>query len=717
MMLKEGLLLSFIVGCLILNTNAQIIAKGENQRLLIGKNISLYTPKNETSFKEVRNTQNFIPSNVDVPNLGLNNYSIWIKISVTNKTNNARFLLELAYPMLDEVELWAPDDSGIYKRILLGESKNFNSRKYKHPNYTFDLNIPKNKTINYFLRVKSGEQIILPLFFSRPTAHWQHVSEESAINGIYLGIVLIMFLYNLFVFFSVRDRSYFYYVFYLAFVGLTQIGIKGYTFQYLWPNQPDFALKSVIIFASLSGIGALLVTRNFLNTRLHTPRLNLILTGLIVSFAIALIFTLLGYKLTGFQLMQIITTITTLFILGVSCIIMLKGYKPAVFFFSAWIVLICGAIVFLLKDYNLLPYNTFTSYAMQGASAIEMALLSFGLANRINILKKEKEQSQAQALSIAKENERIIREQNVILEQKVIERTVELEDTNHELHATLENLQQTQSQLVEAEKMASLGQLTAGIAHEINNPINFVMSNIAPLTRDVGQLLDLINLLEEVGLSETDMEIKVKKIADYKEELEFDYLKIEINQLLKGIGDGAFRTAEIVKGLRIFSRLDEDGLKKADLNEGLESTLVLINNQLNNNIKLIKKFGNLPLVECYPGKLNQVFLNIFSNAIYAINQVKNDNFLGILEIMTTNDDKSVFIHIKDNGIGMDEKTKAKIFEPFFTTKKVGEGTGLGMSITYNIIKRHNGNIIINSGMNIGTEFILRIPIFNNNLLS
>jgi len=162
--------------------------------------------------------------------------------------------------------------------------------------------------------------------------------------------------------------------------------------------------------------------------------------------------------------------------------------------------------------------------------------------------------------------------------------------------------------------------------------------------------------------------------------------------------------------LRVFSRLDEDDLKKANINDGLDSTLIVINNLLSNKIKLEKVYSDIPMIECYPGKLNQVFLNIISNAIYAIDKKFGDEQGGILKISTSNNEKSIFVKIEDNGIGMDEITKKKIFEPFFTTKDVGEGTGLGMSIAYNTIKRHQGEIQVNSTPGIGTEFILELPI-------
>jgi len=258
--------------------------------------------------------------------------------------------------------------------------------------------------------------------------------------------------------------------------------------------------------------------------------------------------------------------------------------------------------------------------------------------------------------------------------------------------------------------MASLGQLTAGIAHEINNPINFVTSNVSPLRRDLDMIVALVDQLEAITLLDISIEEKKQQIQALKDEIDYDYLKTEIDFLIKGIGDGASRTAEIVKGLRVFSRLDEDDLKKADINEGLDSTLVIVNHLLNNSVHIEKNYSGIPMVECFPGKLNQVFLNMMSNAIHAIHSRWQGLPGGKLTLSTWNDEDNVYISIKDNGTGMDETTKRKLFEPFFTTKGVGEGTGLGMSIAYNTIRKHNGYIAITTALGEGTEFIITIPI-------
>jgi signal transduction histidine kinase len=219
--------------------------------------------------------------------------------------------------------------------------------------------------------------------------------------------------------------------------------------------------------------------------------------------------------------------------------------------------------------------------------------------------------------------------------------------------------------------------------------------------------------MEAIALSpDIDLSEKEQRILALKNQHDVGYLNSEINFLLKGIQEGAERTAEIVKSLRIFSRIDEDILKEADLNEGLDSTLVILNSMTKERIEIVKRYEDIPLVESYAGKVNQVFMNVLSNAIYAVEKKFNGNPGGELVIETKlNEDKSkVKIIINDNGVGIPEEIKNRIFEPFFTTKEVGEGTGLGMSIAYKTIDRHNGKILVESKVGIGTSFTIILPI-------
>lgn len=341
-------------------------------------------------------------------------------------------------------------------------------------------------------------------------------------------------------------------------------------------------------------------------------------------------------------------------------------------------------------------------------SALEAILLSVALADRINILKREKEISQAEALRISLENERLVREQNLVLEAKVQERTEALQNANKELGMAIDNLKSTQTQLVNAEKMASLGQLTAGIAHEINNPINFVTSNIIPLRRDLADLMELMSQYDLLHTIPGNHEEELQAIKKLQRELDYDFLKEEIGILLNGMEEGAKRTAEIVKGLRIFSRLDESDLKKVNINEGIESTLILLNSSMGGKIDLVKDYDPDAYLECYPGKLNQVIMNITNNAIQALHEHVHDK-RGQITIQTRALADTIRISISDNGPGIPESIRSKIFEPFFTTKAVGQGTGLGLSIVYSIIESHKGQINVFSNPGEGTTFEIDLP--------
>jgi len=276
------------------------------------------------------------------------------------------------------------------------------------------------------------------------------------------------------------------------------------------------------------------------------------------------------------------------------------------------------------------------------------------------------------------------------------------EEQKRELEITVNNLKLTQSQLVQSEKMASLGILTAGIAHELNNPINFVSGNVNPLRRDVEDLFQIIN--KYMDIIKTNKLDKVFSEADaLKEELNYSLLTKEILNLLEGIEQGANRTSKIVKGLRSFSRMDEEKWQFYDIHEGIDSTLVLLQNKIKNRIQVRKEYGDFNEVECYPSKLNQVFMNILTNSIQAIEDE------GEIFIQTISTAIGIKIIIKDSGIGMSPEVLKHIFEPFFTTKDVGMGTGLGLSISYGIIEQHNGNIDVISHPGKGTEFIISLP--------
>ncbi len=293
-----------------------------------------------------------------------------------------------------------------------------------------------------------------------------------------------------------------------------------------------------------------------------------------------------------------------------------------------------------------------------------------------------------------------------LAEKKMKELLKEEQRSKDELKNAMENLKSAQSQLVHSEKMASLGQLTAGIAHEINNPINFISSGMNSMKMSIESMKEIIETYGRLEEGDDPKEL-IEEIKELKEEHEFDELMDELDDLIKDINYGVQRTIEIVKGLRVFSRLDEEEAKMANINENIDATLTLLKNKTKNRIKVSKYYDEkMGDIECFPGQLNQVFMNILNNAIQAIPEDRKD---GEITIYTEEEKEQVVIRLKDNGSGIPDEIKSRIWEPFFTTKAVGVGTGLGMSITFGIIEKHNGKIDLQSEVGKGTEFVISLP--------
>ncbi len=296
-------------------------------------------------------------------------------------------------------------------------------------------------------------------------------------------------------------------------------------------------------------------------------------------------------------------------------------------------------------------------------------------------------------------------EKALLYEQSCITATV-AQAQAQQLQQALYELQHTQSHLIQSEKMSSLGQLVAGIAHEINNPVNFIHGNLTYFSDYAQGLLTLINLYQECHPTSDP------KIKTLMQDLDLEFLAEDLPKTLTSMKVDVERIRKIVLSLRNFSRQDESEMKPVDIHEGIDSALLILESRLkprgkHSGIRIVKEYGNLPLVECYASQLNQVFMNILANALDA---VENQKKPGIITIHTEVSDSEVVIRISDNGPGMSEEVRARLFDPFFTTKSVGKGTGLGLSISHQIIEKHGGVLKCLSQPGQGAIFWIQIPL-------
>ena len=266
-------------------------------------------------------------------------------------------------------------------------------------------------------------------------------------------------------------------------------------------------------------------------------------------------------------------------------------------------------------------------------------------------------------------------------------------------------LSDAQSKLIQSEKLASIGQLAAGVAHEINNPIGFIFSNFGTLEQYLEDLFQMLDAYEQAEASMSDG-AALARIRSLKADLDIDYLKEDIPNLMSESRDGIQRVRKIVQDLKDFSRVDaRQEWESVDLHAGIDSTLNIVNNEIKYKADVVKHYGALPEVQCLPSELNQVFMNLLVNAAHAITAER-----GTITISTGVEGRNVWVEVADTGAGIAQENLQRIFDPFFTTKPVGKGTGLGLSLSYGIVQKHSGRMEVHSELGVGTRFRVTLPI-------
>jgi signal transduction histidine kinase len=675
--------------CSVFTTSAQKTVQIEgDERLFIGRSMEYFVDSTQhLGLHEVMGKA-FAACQTDILNLGNTPYKIWMRFSLVSKKDKDRFL-EINAPLLSKLEIY--QITGDSSKLVFngGFLKPFHERPIYFENWLFNLHMEAGKVSTIYVMGQSIYPFQIPIAVSSENKFVEDNQFHDLFWGIYMGVMVFAFIYNFFIYLSVRERSYLYYLLYvISSVGF-YLGLEGFGFQLLWPNSPGFN-PIFPILVSFSNCVITLFTLRFL--RINKEQKVLLYWGWtsIIIFILLAILNIAGIYGLALGLSQLFSLLACIFYITAGIFSLRRGVSTAKYFligFSAFFLLV---ILFILALNNVVPSNFFTTHGIFIGHMAEVVLLSFALAARINVLKTENEKKQKEIIIQLEENQQLQTKVNRELEQKVEERTAELK-------YSLENLKSTQSQLIQSEKMASLGELTAGIAHEIQNPLNF-MNNFSEVNAEL--LDELRQEMKNGNTSEAD------SIAENIKENE-----LKINRHGK-------RADAIVKGMLQHSR-SNTGVKEAvDVNALADEYLRLSYHGIRAKEKdfnaTIKTDFDIAIgkINLIPQDIARMLLNIYNNAFYAVNEKKKTTsavYDPTVSISTKKIGDKVEIRVKDNGKGIPQKVVDKIFQPFFTTKPAGQGTGLGLSLSYDIVKAHGGAITVNTREGEGSEFVVQLP--------
>lgn len=642
------------------------------------------------------------------PNLGSTAAAYWVRVSGwQGAPRNARVVLD--NPTLDSIDVFVLNGARVLGSVRSGAA--YGKAEDLIPSFA----LPLNEAHELWFRVRSTKPLLLPFSLTQVDRVETTRRRRDLAVALYSGMVLAILIYNTFLAFSTGQRAYFSYLFVVLTVGLVQWGFNGYD-RLLWGHSPWMAVNGLTVMGASSGLAALVFARHFLEVRRYTPKWNRLIQLLLVVYAAALGSAIIGMSSLAYNLVNL-GALSAPAMLVLSIVSWRKGNPSAPWYFVAWSIFLVAVTMQALRDFGVLASTPMAAALLPLGTVLEMLLLSFALGNRINVLKRSSDEANAKALAASLENERIVKEQNAELEARVRERTDALATANNGLSGALQELQGAQDQLIQTEKLASLGQMTAGIAHELNNPINYVQSNATSLRRDLEELIEVIEAhvraLTALSKSDPDAMLMVTKAQELARSLDLGFLIEESRQLIQGILDGADRTAHIVGGLRVFGRMDGDSLVAASLGELLEASITVLGDRARSKAELnVQLEDGLPPLWCQSGKLSQVFMNIIVNAVQATESRWDEVEARKVQVGLSGVKdgagrfESLKVLIRDNGTGMDEVTRQRIFDPFYTTKDVGKGTGLGLSIVKGILDDHGAEVAVKSAVGEGTEFQL-----------
>ncbi len=628
-----------------------------------------------------------------IPNLGITHTVHWVKFRLSNPTLETKtWIMSFELPHFGGIEIYSPMPDGAYRVALRGLVNIKQNRPIKHRHHIDRFTLPPESTTTYYLRLRSFGPTQIPIRFSTDENFAARENRNAAFFGAYVGALLIMFFYNMFLFWGAGERVYIFYSLFLVSSGLTWLSSEGLVFMYLWPTNASMAGFDIVIFSLLNLLACAVFTISFLRTRKYCPKLHPFILAVIAGIIVAAGVIHFNWELAIYILFWLsLPALVLFFIAGISC--WRNGFRPARYFVISWIPIIATFTILGLERSGFLPRWSLDQHQGMTASMLEMILISFALADRINRMKREREDAREKVLASqtmqTRKLERLVEERTAALDAALAIQ----KQHHHELEIKHQELENAQEHMIRQASMASMGTLSAGIAHELRNPLNFI-NNFSKVMVDLadeaartmsGKYPELHGLL-------ADIPENARLTAKYGERAE-----MIVKAMVGWAGEGG--DWEPVH----FNRFVDRCLKVSLYGE--EIARITVEKNLEEGIEM---------VEILPHSYSRAISQLAANAVEAVlarEQVEGSEFKPLIKIATETTEIGVCFSIWDNGLGIINEHLNKIFTPFFTTKHhESKNIGLGLAIAYDaIVDRHKGRIEVESEPGSFTHFTISIP--------
>jgi signal transduction histidine kinase len=649
-------------------------------------NMSLEEFSHAIARGEYKSSQN------SAPNLGYMHHPVYFVVPIQNQSDHHRFILNMSYPLLDEVTLHVLSDKAVQEPLTSGDHFPFSQRYRPYRTINFKVDLPLSAKAYLVFRVKSESSMQLQMKIHSESNFGDMAARESLVLGLYYGLNLVMIIYNTFLYFSLRMRGYLFYVGYLAIYLLFQANLHGVVFQFLFPNYPGLNDKMVWVWGCIGFVFAFLFALHFHELDERLPRTARAARAMIWVHIVFLgLSFVMPYYIISWVGTFLVSVVNSLMMVGIGLISLRHGYRPARYFTVGWSILVIGNFIYGLKSLTLLPSHFLVDYGMLICSSIEVVLLSLALGDRVNLLQQERDEA----------NRALIDGYSRL--QVEIDRREELEKQKIALG---QEIRQATEQLIQADKMSTMGQLVAGVAHDIANPTQLIINSKAEALKTVTTIEERLNAL----LEGDDPEV-VSVRTTFTGDLTLT------RSSLHDISTAVDRIEAIQSAIRNQTRLDTKP-SVVQLRPLIDECLTILRSKLK-PLRVDVECAEELMLECRRSQLGQVITNLLSNAADALMEKGLEREQGrsaphllvrALTETTASGESVVRIEIEDDGPGISEDKLEKIFTPFFTTKAVGVGTGLGLSICQKIITAHGGSIRVQNPRRLqGACFHIEIP--------